>query len=334
MPISQIPAPSTGGGGDTAFAVAIPVIGTTYQHVNNFAAGIYTISVNPTSSNAFIALVSETTVLVNARTTSGTVGVTLSSAATKAYITLGTGATAGAIVTIAKTAGALTSTDIGNGTLDTINTTGTYNQTGLLSVLVVGGGVAGLRGNIGFAGSGQTGGRAGFINQGFVYTNTSTTVTIGAKGVAQVTNNDAITDANNSSFGNLVTATSASNIFANGNGGIGSAGYNNPPNAGNISSVFGSFNGASTTGGGGGGTGSYSQAFGVGSGSGIGTGGSGGGGGGGENNRRNPTTVANAGTGKGSGGGGGAFTGGENPNAVGKYGGDGSNGVVYVLRGF
>jgi len=330
MPISQIPAPSTGGE-DTAFATAIPVVGTTYENVNNFDEGIYTISVNPTSSDAFITLVSATTVLVNASTTSGTVGVTLSSTATKAYITLGAGATAGAIVTIAKTAGALTSTDIGNGTLDTINTTGTYNQTGLMGVLLVGGGAAGGRGAVG---SPATGGRAGFINLNFVVTNTAQTVTVGAKGVAQVTNNDAITDANNSSFGNLVTATSASNFWTNGNGGNGGGFY--AGNGGNASGVFRSFNGASTTGGGGGGTGQYATvAFGAGSGSGIGTGGNGGTGGtGGGATNRNPTTVANAASGKGAGGGGGAYNGNSHPNAVGRYGKDGSDGVVYVLRGF
>jgi hypothetical protein len=334
MAISVFPAPEASGGGVSAFAAAIPALSTTYEHIQNFEAGVYSVSVAPTSTNAALSFVNATSLLNNVTTTSGIVSFTMASPATRVFITLAPGGTAGAIVTINKTANPLSPDDVGNGTIDTINATGTYNQTGLLGVLLVGGGAAGERGPTGADNvySSRPGGRAGFINAGFVVANAPTTVTVGAKGVAANTNNESIVDPTNSSFGNLLTANAANNVFTNGNGGSGGDG-NNSGASGNASSIFASWNGNSTTGGGGGAGSRKGNSPGTGGGSGIGTGGTGARGTGYYTNYRANVASTNA-TGKGAGGGGGSYVTSAGLNDVGRFGGDGSDGVVYVVRGF
>jgi hypothetical protein len=324
MAISVFPAPTASGGSSVAaFAATIPALQTTYEHINNFEPGVYTISVAPSSTNAKITFHSDSAFLSSVSTTSGTVSLQLSTAATKAYITTRAGGSTNAIVTISKTANVLSPDDIGSGTLDTITTTGNYNQTGLLGVLVIGGGAGGDRGS-NASRVGGAGGRAGFINGDVVFTNSPTLVTIGAGGAGQTWNTDGRTPGN-SSFGNLVTANSANNQeFANGNGNAGTQQDSLP---GNSSAVFPSFNGSSTTGGGGAGNSENHGVFPIGGGSGIGTGGTGG-----SNNVGGKDA-----TGRGAGGGGGRGIyrpdlNGANSNII--AGGNGSPGVVYVLRGF
>lgn len=334
MAITIIPAPAEGGG-DTAFAATLTAMATTYEHIQGFESGIYDVAVVPTTTNVQVLFIDATSVIASANTTSGLVSVQLNSQATRVYVTGLEGGTAGAIVKITKVAAILTPDDIGNGTLDTINTTGTYNQTGRLSVLAFGGGSAGGAGGIGYGGGGQ-GGASGGVALGVVYNNAPVTVTVGAGGVAATSNNTNIVAPNQSSFGNLLT--SSTNHFFYQSGAGGGAGGNYGGSAGGTSRIFSSFNGNSTTGGGGGG-GSvrpYGQAHGgsrSGGGSGIGTGGSSGGFSGNGANA-NPSTPGTAGTGKASGGGAGNATGNNNPNAAGRFGGNGANGVVYVLRGW
>jgi hypothetical protein len=324
MAISVFPAPAASGGSSVAaFAATIPALQTTYEHINNFEPGVYTISVAPSSTNAKITFHSDSAFLSSVSTTSGTVSLQLSTAATKAYITTRAGGSTNAIVTISKTANVLTPDDIGNGTLDTITTTGNYNHTGRLAVLVIGGGAGGDRSsNQSRVGGG--GGRAGFINGDVVFTNEPTLVTIGAGGAGQTFSTDGRTPGN-SSFGNLVTANNANNQeFANGNGNAGTQQDSLP---GNSSATFQSFNGNATTGGGGAGNSDTHGVFPIGGGSGIGTGGTGGGNGG--------TRDA---TGRGAGGGGGRGIYRPDLNASANNtqinGGNGTPGVVYVLRGF
>jgi hypothetical protein len=317
MAISVFPAP-VAPSSSNAFAATIPALATTYEHIANFPAGIYTISVSPTSTNAKVTFVSNSAMLTSVSTTAGTVAAQLNTPATRVYITTRTGGSAGAVVTVAKTADALTPDDIGNGTLDTINTTGNYNQTGVLGVLVLGGGEGGRYGSF-TGGAGGAGGRAGFINGDVVVTNTSTLVTIGAGGIGQTSTTINSFTPTNSSFGNLVTATSANNTdFPNGNGGAGSVSSNLP---GNASGVFVSWNGNSTTGGGGGGNGPGHAEAAAGGGSGIGTGGQGGG-------------LSNVGNGSGKASGGGGGKGANTGGAPARVGGNGADGVVYILRGF
>jgi hypothetical protein len=319
MAFSQFP-PAASGSTDSAFAGPMAAMQTTYEHIQAFPAGIYDVEVVPSTTNCQVIFADATSVLTTVTTTSGTVAAQLNTPATKVYVTGLAGGTAGAVVKLTRSAAILTPDDIGNGTLDTINTTGTYNQTGVLSVLAFGGGAAGNQGGVGYGGAGS-GGAPGGVALGVVITNAATTVTVGAKGVA-ANFNTAIVAPNQSSFGNLLTSSTNSFFYS-----------------ANTSNIFSSFNGNSTTGRGGNGVGtapygstpSGSQA---GLGSGIGTGGTSAVAVGGSGANANPTVRGTAGTGKASGGGGGNNAGNNNSNANGRLGGDGADGVVYVLRGF
>jgi len=334
MAFSQFPAPAAGGAEEAAFAATIPALQTTFEQVQDIPSGIYSIDVSPVTTQAQLVFVDATSILATVTTTLGLVAVQLNSPATKVYITTLAGGTVDAIVTMTKTAAILTPDDIGNGTLDTITTTGAYNETGLLSVLAFGGGAAGAKGGIGSGSSGGAGGASGGIVLGFVYNNGATTVTVGAKGTAAISNNTNITAPTESSFGNLLTSATSGLFYVSGAGNGGPSTYQ-AGNVGTASRTFTSFNTTSTTGGGGGGNaGAMSGGALAGGGSGIGTGGSGAPGGGGSQNTCNPTTAGTAGTGKASGGGGGATTGNGLPDAAGRFGGDGADGVVYILRGF
>jgi hypothetical protein len=327
MAISVFPAPAAASGSSaTTFAATLTQLGTIYEHEQSFSTGVYTVTVTPSTTNARLTFVSGSTIITSQDTTSGSVSFNLATAATGVFIVGQTTGTVGAVVQIEKTADPLTSDDIGNGTLDTINVTSTYNQTGLLGVLVIGGGAGGARGYVVNPslnyGQGGAGGRAGFINGGMVVTNGPTSVTVGAKGTGE-TRAAAGTAPGNSSFGNLIVANAASTLFANASGGPGTAdtGSGNAGPSGGTSGVFFSWNGNGTTGGGGGGGGQYNNA-GIGGGSGIGTGGNSG-----SNGAR-----GNDGTGKGSGGGGGR--GRRSNDDISMDAGSGADGVVYVLRGF
>jgi hypothetical protein len=343
MAIEIFPIPAAASGAsDTAFAAVIPAVQTTYEHDNEFTAGIYDIAIVPSSTNAQLTFVNASSVLLVTNTTNGIVTVQLNSAATKVFITTVTGGSADAVVKISKTAGILFPGDIGSGTLDTITTTGTYNYTGLLSVLAFGGGYAGGKGNQGTT-EGAAGGAAGGVAFGMVYTNTATSVTVGTGGIAANSNNTNANAPGTSSFGNLLTSSTNDFFYVSGAGSGGS--YNNAGNAGSASKTFVSFNGNSTTGGGGGGSayrgsnGNMQGGSALGGGSGIGTGGASAptgatAGTGGASSDHNPTTRGSSGTGYASGGGAGIMVGNDFPNANGRFGGNGGPGVVYVLRGF
>jgi hypothetical protein len=322
MSFSIFPTPSTSGGSSVpAFAATLAAMSTTYENNQDFEPGVYTISVTPSTTDVRATFLSASALLTTQDTTSGTVAFNLTTLATKVIIFGKAGGTPGAVVKIEKTANALTPGDIGNGTLDTINTTGAYNETGVLGVLVYGGGQGGLRHPNNSANSGGTGGRAGFINGDVVVTTTATTVTVGAGGNGQ-SQNVAASTPGDSSFGNLVTATAASNFYPNGNGGGGGFYDNSGGGAGSTSGVFISWNSNDTTGGGGGGNAINQNAnTPAGGGSGVGTGGAGG---------TSANIAPTAGTGKASGGGGAK---GGNGNAA-NTGGLGAAGVVYILRGF
>jgi hypothetical protein len=331
MTISVFPEASSAGSTVSAFAASISEKNITLEQENNFEAGSYTLTCAPTSTDVTAIFVNDTSILTTQVTVSGTISFTLSSDATKVFLTAKNNATVfPTIVTIDKTANTLTSTDIGNGTLDTINTTGAYNQTGLLGVLVIGGGGFGSMGGIGSY-CGTAGGAPGVIATDVVYANTATTVTIGAKGVARNTVAGSDTAPTNSSFGNLI-APNSTNSFINGGAG-GNAG--NTGGAGNASQTFPSWNGNSTTGGGGGTPNFNNNNGGAGAGSGIGTGGAGGNKSEANTANANPVNAGADATGKGAGGGAGPGIGNSvSANNNLRVGGDGSDGVVYVLRGF
>lgn len=304
----------------------------TYEINDTFQAGGYTVTTFPTNQQVDIEFVNASGVLIDTNTTSGTVSFTTASAATQVYLRDRSGAT-NTVITITYTSTNLTGATI-SGTLDTVTSTSTYNQTGLLYVLAIGGGGAGGSGagdNNWYAAGG--GGSGGFIGQ-LIMSNTPQTITIGSGGTCPAGNAQIGNSGGTTSFGNLLSATGG----AGGYGGIGNPhgvssiggaggspggaqGGNGAPNNGNANAGGGTsinlpslVNGNNGAGGGGGAGARPAQA---GGGSGIGTGGAGG----------NPGTNAAAGTGYGAGGGGGAIT----TNVTG---GSGTQGVVYVLRGF
>lgn len=302
---------------------------TTYKITDTFLAGGYTVTTSPSSSQVNVQFLSASSVLANKTTVDGTVSFSIASDATGLYINDTSGATS-TTVTITYTSENASGAAV-SGTLDTLTNTQTYNQTGLLYPVVIGGGGGG-----GARSTTAGGGGSGAITGMVTYTNTSTSVTVGAAGNGATDLSGTPGNSGGaSSFGNILTAnggggglgnSDAGNVRGTGgtfsggfgvDGGFGSNATSNANTAADNSSAaispHRSITGAST-GGGGGGTVNVNAPGGKGSG--IGTGGTGG---------RGNINTANAGTGYGAGGGGTGQTG---------SGGAGSPGVVYVLRGF
>lgn len=338
MAFAQFPAPAAGGASVAAFAASIAAKNVTNIHTQAFEAGVYTITCVPTSTNVTVGFLDSTSLITTQVTTAGIVGFTLASPATQVSITAKNDATIfPTIITIEKTANPLTSVDVGSGTLDTINTTGTYNETGLLAVLAISGGAHGVMGNVGATTNGGAGGAAGNIAFGTVVANTATTVTVGAKGVARDTIGGTDTAATNSSFGNLVVAGNTTSAFISKGNGASGGSDNFSGAAATANQTFPSWNTTGTSGGGGGGGGGSSNSGGNGpapAGSGIGTGGAGGTVSAAGNDNRAPLVQAVDATGKGAGGGGGSNVGNNSANNTLRLPADGSDGVVFILRGF
>ena len=318
----------------------VPLANTQYQvSGTTFDAGTYKITTFPTTSQATITFGTSAGVQLITTTIDGTVTVNLGVNATYSTIYINTGTNI--IVSIERTADILTGVSI-SGTLDTITTSGTYNQTGKLFVVAIAGGEGGGSGGANGAGGwtsdeygGGNGGTSGAWATYLGYSNTAQTITIGTGGNGQAAltgSPTGITRGNaggTTSFGSLAVANNA-NVNLNkglggngGNGGDTSASVTLFKNIGNI-----------TTGGGGSGAQSGSsgsdntqsaygaRGAGTGLGSGIGTGG---------NGAPNFNVAANAATGRAAGGGGGY---GRTSRYNGSAGAAGTGGVVYVLRGF
>jgi hypothetical protein len=312
------------------YSYSVPAANKQYQISQTFTPGVYTITTFPTTSQATIEFVCGTSVN-STTTTSGTVSYQLAETATNTVLSIDTGTNV--VVTITQTSAIVSGSEI-SGTLDTITSSGTYNQTGKLYVVAVGGGGGG--GNAGTDGNfysyGGGGGGAGSYVSKLVYTNTATSITIGSAGTGGLQTANALSNAGGTTnFGNLLSATGggaggraglgdySSASYGGGNGGL----ENVTARAGltltaNAKSVINGNNG-------GGGAGAYGVTGGepapAGGGSGIGTGGSGA-----------HNLAANAGSGYGSGGGGGIK---QNVTNNEKHKGQsGGPGVVYVLRGF
>jgi hypothetical protein len=295
MTISVFPIPTTVT--DNAITATIPANLRQYKAIRNVDPGIYTISCT-SATIATVTFVTGTS-SVEGITSSGSVQVNLSTAASEIYYSINTGTNV--LVTITKVAAAINTGEITGGTLDTVTTTSTYNETGKLYVVCVGGGAAGaFTNNISSYGT-LPGGQGGSVTTKLVYVNNATSITIGAAGTTGGVG------AGTTSFGNLVSATG-------GSGGAGEA-------INNGLSVKSGNNGA-------GGAGKTSSGANPGFGSGIGTGGAGAT----ANTSNALTTNGQPGTGYGAGGGGSLTSGNVafGPNSAG----NGTAGVVYVLRGF
>jgi hypothetical protein len=327
MVLQIFPEPSTSS--INADSYTVPTASKQYKVVKNFDAAVYTVTTSPNTSEATVQFDTGSS-FEQTVTVSGTVTYNLASSASSAILTTNTGSNV--VVTITKVAAALSGAEA-SGTLDTITSTGTYNQTGKLYVLAVGGGGGGGADWAPHASGG--GGGAGAIAHGVFYVNTSTSVTIGSAGNGGTTpyGDGGGNSGGTTNFGNLLSA-------AGGNSPISHTGpQGNTPGVGQTGASFGGGGGTAPSGnavanprltigpgtnggGGGGGLVSNSRNASVGAGSGIGTGGTG-----------SNWSEGNGGNANGYGAGGGG-AGGGNAGATQRNGGNGSQGVVYVLRGF
>lgn len=324
QPVSTASTPS-------AFSVTVAAANNPQKVVKNVDSGVYTITVSPTSSTAIVSFVSGTSFIGTTTTSSGSIVYNLATPATTVYIQSNN---ANDVVTINLTASAPVNTAL-SGTLDTITTSGTYTQTGLLWVLAIGGGGGGSGFGTINANQMGCGGGAGGLAMFYGNVTGSTTVTIGSAGTGGALNN-AGTSGGTTSFGSYAVATGGGGAGLNsiypGIGGTGTTGTATAGggNGGNqtgsnpgivVPNIWTGIKNGTHGGGGGGGNGNTG-----GPGQGAGDGGIGRGGNGGANG-----SVGAAATGYGSGGGGGGQ---DNVGGNRTAGGNGSPGVVYVLRGF
>ncbi len=180
MPIQLFPEPSVSS--VDGYSYLVSEANKQYQISQQFTPGVYTITTFPTTSQATLEFICGTSINL-ATTANGTVSYQLAETATNTILTTNTGSNV--LVTITQTSAVVSGAEI-SGTLDTITSTGTYNQTGKLYVVAVGGGGGG--GNAGtdsnFYTYGGGGGGAGAYTSKLVYTNTATSITIGSAGTA------------------------------------------------------------------------------------------------------------------------------------------------------
>jgi len=273
----------------------IPVTRTQYKSNVVLSPGIYQITTYPTSTIAYVEFYDTNDLnTLSTQTASGTVSVNI--ADTTAYMIIYTNGSDNTLVGITLTGLSGSYFPTISGTLDTITSSGTYNQTGMLYVLVVGGGGGG--GGAGGGAYGFLGGGSGGISGKLIKTTTATTVTVGSAGTAN--GNGGGNSGGATSFGNYLTANGG--VYGSGGspggGNSGGSNYN-----GNVAlNLWQSIKSGTT----GPGADYWNNA--PDTGGGIGQGGQRGG----------------AASGYGAGGGGGNYSG---------SGGPGSPGVIYVIRG-
>jgi len=309
-----------------ADSYTVPAAYKEYKIIKNFDAAVYTVTTSPTNSQATITFFGSTSA-PQTTTLSGSVTFSLAVAATNASVSVSSGTDT--VVTITKTASALTGAEL-SGTLDTITSSGTYNTTGKLYVMTVGGGGGGTPGSGGQGTSvrGGKGGSKGDIAVKVLFTNNATSVTVGAGG-------NSGNSGGTTSFGNLLSsAGGAAGAGSSTNPYNDNSGYGITTEAANTSLYTTITAGTNGSGGGGQAVFNANNTWGgptSGTGSGIGTGGNGG------TIISGVAQAGNPGTGYGSGGGGGAgYSNGGYGTGTGNggAGGAGASGVIYVLRGF
>jgi hypothetical protein len=321
MAIEIFPVPVTSS--INANSITATTSNTMYEGRIAFDSAIYTVTCS-SSTIANVQFFSGTTLVTQVTTASGTISLNLASAADRVRLWTDTGSSV--VVTITKTASALT--NLFSGTLDTITTTSTYTGTSTsgygYAVLVGGGGGGGSVANSYRRGGG--GGGSGSVGGKYLALTGSMAVVIGAAGVAQAAPSSG-TSGGTSTFGGMSCPGGAGGVTPPGESqGAGGAGGATPTGAdvasagvnggtasdGSATTKLYPFVVNGTTGSGGGGFSSR-----AGGGSGIGTGGS------------SPYVGAgSSATGYGAGGGGSL-----NRDEFTAYmGGDGTPGVLYVLR--
>ena len=297
---------------DTTVGLSAAANNTLYIVERSFSPGIYTI----TCSSSVIAYVSFRssldTEIVATQTVSGSVSVNLASTASvlQYYVVGGTSQA----VTVTRVGASVSNTY--SGTLDTLTTSQTYtasSTSGKAYVVVVGGGGGGGGGNHNCCPHAAGGGGSGGVTGGLVTLTGNIAVTIGSFGVGSGCCSDGAGNGGATSFGNLTANGGAKSIYQSnaaapgGTPGGGSGGSANDAYSGNGGSASSAspfpFVVTGTTGGG--------------------SGGGGGGGGGDSGIGRGGNQGGNA---NGYGGGGGRN------NSSWASGGQGSPGVVYVVR--
>jgi hypothetical protein len=238
MAISVFPTPSTS---NVAQSITAATANVLYSSAITLTPGIYTITCVSTTI-AHIDFFDGDTIIGTARTVSGSISFNLSTTANNIRFHTNTGSSIS--INIAFT-GIAAITDAPSGTLDTLNTTGTYNQTGKLYVVAVGGGGGGGGGygtnNVGT--NGGAGGKGGVANAA-ITANTAISYVIGAAGNGGPQGNGNTGSAGGtggaSSFGNTLTANGG--IGGNGaggsNGNTGAAGTFTTPNGASPSFSF------------------------------------------------------------------------------------------------
>ena len=323
MSISVFPAPVVSSLNASAItAVSANVL---YEGRIAFTPAIYQITCASSTITNFQFLSDAGTIVTTGVTAGGTVSINLASNADRIRLWTDTGSNV--VVTITRTAAALTNQL--SGTLDTISTVGSSTYTGTSTsgwgyAILVGGGGSG--GGAGGSNNGAGGGGSGGVAGKLVQLTGSMAVFIGSGGASAAagTNGNAGTA---STFAGMTAGGGAGGLVGPGDGTGGAGGtvsgatFSSSANGGRAGLPSGLATGGGattnfypfvvngTTGGGGGGGGNSGNGAGGGNGA-IGRGGDGG------NNV--------AGTGFGSGGGGG--------DSGGRSGGAGRPGVLYVLR--
>jgi hypothetical protein len=306
MAISVFPAPVTSS--INASSITATAANTMYAALLALEPSIYTITCASSTIAKLEFYSGVNTLITSTETVSGTVTINLASTADRVRLWTDTGSSI--VVTITKTAAALTNNF--SGTLDTVTTVGSSTYTGTstsgygYAILSGGGGSGG--GSTGSARAG--GGGAGGLAEKLVQLTGSMAVVIGAAGTAPALNTN----------GNAGGQSTFAGMTCNGGSGGGGAG-----------STAGSAGGSATGG-------TYNQTGAGGNNSGGGAGGEGGNaptpnykfvattiGTGGTASGNSPSP-GNTGTGFGAGGSGGGF------NGSGAAGGAGRPGILYVLR--
>ncbi len=154
---------------------------TGYVSTTDFGAGVYTITTSPSNYQANVSFWNNNTKIVSAVTVNGTVTVNLSAPANKVffYTTDGSNVVVGFNLT-----GSNLTPNAPSGTVDTISTTSTYTNTGLVYVVALGAGASGGGGatyNGSYAAT-TGGGSAGGLVEGWIHLTNNTSVTIGTGG--------------------------------------------------------------------------------------------------------------------------------------------------------
>jgi hypothetical protein len=178
MAIEIFPVPVTSS--INASSLTATTSNTLYEGLVSLQPAIYTITCTSGTVAKVQFFSNATTLITTATTISGTISINLSTTADRVRLWTDTGSNV--VVTITKTASALT--NVFSGTLDTITTTGTYTGTstsGYGYVVLVGGGGGGAGGNGGGFMAGIGGGGGG-VAEAIVALTGSMAVVIGTGG--------------------------------------------------------------------------------------------------------------------------------------------------------